>query len=46
MPIFGYSDNRNYWEMAKQQVRAKFPDLREGTSGWHRAVENRFRRLK
>lgn len=46
MPIFGYFRGVDYWEMAKRQVRAKFPTLAEGTPGWYRAVENRFRRLK
>jgi|694.fasta_scaffold00571_7 hypothetical protein len=46
MPIFGYSNGTNLRELARRQVRAKFPDLREGTSGWYRAVENRYRRLK
>lgn len=31
---------------AEQQVRAKFPALIEGSSGWHRAVENRVRRIR
>lgn len=36
------SDRRR---LAESQVRAKFPDLIEGSSGWHRAVENRIRRI-
>ena len=31
---------------AMRQVRAKHPGLIEGSSGWHRAVENRRRRLR
>lgn len=31
---------------AKRQVRAKFPNLLEGSSGWMRAVENRMKRIR
>lgn len=31
--------------LAESQVRAKFPDLAAGSSGWYRAVENRYRRI-
>lgn len=31
---------------ARRQVRVKYPDLIEGSSGWHRAVENRRRRIR
>ena len=48
MPNFGRSDYdarcRRLAE-AKRQVREKYPDLIEGSSGWHRAVENRRRRI-
>lgn len=30
---------------AEAQVRAKFPRLIEGSSGWHRAIANRLRRI-
>lgn len=30
---------------AEQQVREKFPNLLEGSSGWCRAVNNRYSRL-
>jgi len=30
---------------AISEVKAKFPDLKKGTSGWSRAVENRFKRI-
>lgn len=33
-------------QIAKQQVRAKFPKLIEGSSGWSRAVANRVARLR
>lgn len=48
MPCWGY-DNPNRqrrWDEARRQVRAKFPSLIEGSSGWDRAVRNRFDRLK
>lgn len=32
--------------LARRQVRAKFPALIEGSSGWNRAFENRFKRIK
>lgn len=35
---------RRAMDLAKRQVRAKFPNLAENTSGWNRAVENRYRR--
>ena len=31
---------------AERQVRAKFPALQEGTMGWHRAVTNRYNRIR
>lgn len=31
---------------AAQQVRAKFPNLIEGSSGWHRALANRLKRTR
>ncbi len=36
---------RHCREVAIAQVRAKFPDMPVGSSGWHRAVENRYKRL-
>lgn len=41
-----YYGNCKLLEKAKQQVRLKFPDLMEGSSGWYRAVENRRLRIK
>lgn len=32
-------------KLAIIQVRAKFPSIIEGSSGWHRAVENRYLRI-
>lgn len=29
---------------AEAKVRAKFPNIIEGSSGWHRALANRLRR--
>lgn len=44
---FGYSNNNfRAMDIAKRQVRTKFPNLQEGSSGWYRAVENRFKRIK
>ena len=31
---------------AERQVLAKFPDIIVGSSGWHRAVANRIRRIR
>jgi hypothetical protein len=41
--VLDYSPLR---EEARRQVRAKFPGLIEGSSGWTRAVTNRFNRLR
>ena len=48
MPVDGgcYYGNFRAMELAKRQVRAKFPNLQEGSSGWYRAVENRRKRIK
>ncbi len=43
---FQYSDNR--WKIrqrAEQQVAKKFPNLIVGSTGWWRAVANRFKRM-
>lgn len=32
-------------KLAEEQVRAKFPNIIEGSSGWMRAVANRMRRV-
>ena len=46
-----YSDIDSYarrcWivKEAERQVRAKFPALARGSSGWYRAVENRKNRI-
>ena len=39
---------RRCWVLAeaKRQVREKFPNLAEGSTGWFRAVENRRRRIR
>lgn len=47
MPVSGvcdYSSSKTR-QIAIQQVKAKFPDLATGSSGWYRAVDNRFKRL-
>lgn len=42
---YDYSKHRqNAMKLAKAQVRAKFPDLQEKSSGWERAVHNRYLR--
>ena len=48
MPIwgYGYRDQSARWRQAEAEVRAKFPALIEGSSGWDRAVRNRFNRLR
>ncbi len=48
MPSFEceHVDHSARWREAERQVRAKFPSLIAGSSGWHRAVENRFKRLR
>ena len=33
-------------KIAEAAVRAKFPNIIEGSSGWTRAVANRYRRTK
>ena len=38
-------DKSKHWKEARRQVRAKFPTLLEGSSGWNRAVQNRFNRI-
>ena len=32
-------------KLAEKQVKEKFPDLQRESSGWYRAVDNRYRRL-
>ncbi len=48
MPCYGgwdYSKKRQAaLKLAREQVRAKFPDLQEKSSGWERAVHNRYLR--
>ena len=48
MPFYGELDPmiaiRRRIEAVKQ-VRAKYPQLIEGSSGWHRAIQNRLSRL-
>ena len=40
------TDKRNYAnELAKKQVKAKFPDLQIDSTGWHKAVNNRRLRI-
>jgi len=47
MPVFGQygPDKSELYRLAQQQVAKKFPRLTKNTPGWHRAVENRFKRL-
>lgn len=46
----GYCDDTAYRiarrRLAVAQVRAKFPRLIEGSTGWHRALENRLNRCR
>lgn len=47
MPVHG-GCTRDYSKIKRQaieEVKAKFPDLQKDSSGWYRAVENRFKRL-
>lgn len=48
MPTWGYEyeDQSERWRQAEAQVRAKFPALIKGSSGWDRAVRNRINRLR
>lgn len=46
MFTYGERDQSKRWREAEKQVRAKFPTLIEGSSGWGRAVRNRFDRLR
>ena len=41
----GYVDRGRIRREAERQVLAKFPGIIVGSSGWHRAVNNRFDRL-
>lgn len=43
---YGYVDRSAQFREAERQVRAKFPTLIEGSSGWHRAVDNHMRRMR
>lgn len=43
---FGYRNDSKRRKEAERQVRAKFPDLMEGSSGWCRAVANRMKRVR
>ena len=47
MPVYGTyrSNTPSLRQLAIQQVSEKFPDLPKESSGWYRAVENRFKRL-
>ena len=42
---YSYCKRPDVFLEAKRQVHKKFPDLREGTSGWYRAFNNRLKRL-
>lgn len=49
MPTHGYDDMAYRIarrKLAVAQVRKKFPRLIEGSSGWHRALENRLNRVR
>lgn len=49
MPTYGTDNTLRGMErrqLARAQVRAKFPELLEGSSGWHRAMDNRLRKLR
>lgn len=46
MFTYEYRDLSKQRREAEKQVRAKFPALIEGSSGWDRAVQNRFKRLR
>ncbi len=48
MPTAGgycYSSGSKLRLQAIAEVQAKFPDLPKDSSGWWRAVENRYKRL-
>lgn len=47
MPTCGYDsgDRGALRRLAIQQVAEKFPDLPKDSSGWYRAVANRYKRL-
>lgn len=44
--ILGGRDRGFLMDCARSQVRAKYPGLLEGSSGWHRAVRSRYNRLR
>lgn len=49
MPVNGMYGVPPSWKVlaeAKRQVRAKFPDIVEGSSGWYRALTNRLKRIR
>lgn len=49
MPGMWIDDSRTRLERrrkAEKQVKAKFPNIIEGSSGWYRAVESRLKRVK
>jgi hypothetical protein len=49
MPIefgYGYRNDSALWREAERQVRAKFPGIIEGSSGWRRAVACRMKRVR
>lgn len=43
---FDYASHCALRRKAEAQVRAKFPLLIEGSSGWHRALANRLNRVR
>lgn len=50
MPVNGSDQHYNHLRVqlrqkAKDEVRLKFPDLSENSSGWFRAFNNRYARL-
>lgn len=49
MPSFSGRNDGAYREhcrrLAEAQVAAKFPNLPKDSSGWARAVQNRYRRI-
>lgn len=39
------SCNPNSYKLAEDRVRAKFPDLQYGSSGWHRAFAVQWKKV-
>jgi hypothetical protein len=49
MPMYfsygpSYAERIKKKQCAEAAIRAKFPKLLEGSTGWHRALNNRMRR--